>query len=147
METVAVLYWVFEKVSKVNQTQKTGNIDHFFMRFLFGCRDDVKFPPPYNVLDAIDKINESFEGYRQMYDDLSEFAHPNWSGVAGSYSEVDRKNFRITFGLRMEDIPLSSGLAPLAASLHIFKHYYKELGNLMPTFIKICDLEVGAGKT
>ena len=142
METVAILYWLNDRIKKVNKTKHIGNIDHFFMRLFFGCRDDEKLPDPYNVLKAIDKINENFNGFRKMYDDLSEFAHPNWAGLAGSYSELDKKNFKVSFGSRTEDIPLSFGLAPLTASLHIFKHYYNESGDLMPEFITICESEL-----
>lgn len=140
IETVAILYFIYDKIKKVNNNKDIDNVDHFFMRLLHGCRDIQELPDSYNILTAIDKIDKIFEGFRKMYDDLSEFAHPNSSGLTFAYSEVDMNNYKMFFGVR-DNIPISFGLSPLVACLHIFIYYYNKFGELMPAFIEICNLD------
>lgn len=67
METVAILYSIHNEIEKVNNSKKIANINSFFIRLLYGCRDIDWLPkPPYNILTAIDKIDKSFEGFRKL---------------------------------------------------------------------------------
>ena len=66
-----------------------------------------------------------------MYDNLCEFTHPNWSGVMGSYSKIDKQKYTLFLGKEHGKPPLAFGLGPLIESLVIFQHYYNALADVL----------------
>ena len=66
----------------------------------------------YNVLTAVNRLDKEFGGLRQMYDNLCEFTHPNWSGVMGSYSKIDKQEYTLYLGKEHGKPPLAFGLGP-----------------------------------
>ena len=142
METAAVLYWLHTQIQAVVESKELGDVDTFLMRALFGWRDATMPAQAFNILKAIDEVEKQFTGYRGLYDALSEFTHPNWSGVHGAYAKTDRENFLENLGPEFTELPLVIGLKPLPASLEVFKFYYDQLSEIFPEFIKICDADV-----
>ncbi len=143
METVAMLFWLHKRVKTVVESKTVGEIDHFLMRALFGSReisDDL--PTPYNVLTAIDELVKEISSYRRAYDSLSEFLHPNFSGVHGSYAKLDMDRYWVDLGSEFAQVPLVMGLSCLWGSLGIGKHYYNELSSLLPAFVEVCDADI-----
>lgn len=141
METVAMLYWLYKRLNEVLDTQDLGDIDDFLMSALLGWRDDRVPMKAYNVLTAVNHIDKKYAGFREMYDSLSEFVHPNWCGAHGSYAKIDKENFWVDlgFGIRSESKP--QGIPHLSTSLVIFDCYYNELADLLPLFVSICEGE------
>ena len=142
METAAMLYWLYSKVKKAVDSQDIGDINDFLNRALLGWRDTKMPAQAYNILTAVDEIDKIFNGYRSLYDSLSEFAHPNWSGVHGAYAKINTKEYSVDLGSEVTELPVAIGLPPLEGSLEVFKHYYNELSTLFPSFIQVCDDEI-----
>ena len=142
METVAMLYWLYSRIDQVVQSNDLGDLDAFLMRAMFGWRDGSMPAKAFNVLTAIDQMDKEFPSYRALYDSLSEFIHPNWSGVHGAYAKTDKENFSEDLGPEVTELPLPIGLIPLRASLEAFKFYYDKLSAMFPSFIKICDADI-----
>src|SRR5262249_27533665 len=68
---------------------------------------------------------------RQMYDTLCEFTHPNWSGVMGDYSRIDKEKYILYLGKEHAHPPLAFGLGPLIGSLAIFQDHYNALADVL----------------
>ena len=138
-ETTAVLYLLYKKIKKAAMTKMLGDIDDFLMKSLFGGR--VKNAPieSYNILTAINHADKDFSSYRESYDRLSEFVHPNWSGVSGAYSKLNRSTMELYLGKEFGKVPIMISLPLLAGALELFIHYYDELDHYLLKFNKFCD--------
>jgi hypothetical protein len=82
METVAALWYLSGKTKSVVDMQTVGDLDEFLMRLLMGSKVNSAMPQPVNVLTFVERVNAQFDGFRQQYDELSEFSHPNWAGTS-----------------------------------------------------------------
>ena len=138
-ETTAILYSLGVKIEEVIRTKNVENIDQFIMKSLFGGR--VKNAPIEctNILGAVDRINKKFMRFKDSYDDLSEYAHPNWSGLMGSYGNLAKETATLHLGREASKISAMVALPLLAASLAIFLHYYDEIKKRLPEFNNICE--------
>jgi hypothetical protein len=141
METVAMLYFLYWRIDQVLTSQELGDIDQFLMRGIFGWRDDTMPMQPLNVLTAIDRVDKQFEGYRGLYDELSEFAHPNWSGASGAYANLIQNKYAVELGTECSTLDLRTGLPAFRASLECFRYYYNLLSDIMPSFVEFCHAE------
>ena len=128
VETVAMVYWLHQKVSGFLDTKDVNALDEFLMKAMLGSRDGTTKLESYSVLTAVDRVEKDFPGVRSMYNTLCEFTHPNWSGALGSYGKIDRENYRLHLGKEHSQPPLAFGLGPLIGSLAIFQDYYNDLG-------------------
>lgn len=138
-ETTAVLYWLYKSIKQVCATKELGNIDEFFMKSLFGSKDEERLPESYNILTAINHTDKDSQGYRNAYNSLSEFAHPNWSGLSGAYSKLNREKIILELGKELGNIPLSVALPLLLGALTLFIDYYNEMETYLLQFNEICD--------
>jgi hypothetical protein len=138
-ETTAILYSLGVKIEEVIRTKDVENIDQFFMKSLFGGR--IKNAPIEctNILGAVDRINKKFKHFRDSYDDLSEYAHPNWSGLMGSYGNLVKETATLHLGREASKISVMVALPLLAASLAIFLHHYDEIKKRLAEFNNICE--------
>ncbi len=127
VETVAMTYWLNQKVGEFFKTKDIQKLDEFLMKAMHGSRDDTTPIEPYNVLTAVDKMDKKHNGFRKMYGWLCEFTHPNWSGVLGAYGKVDHKKHCLKLGSKNNRVPVMLGLGPFNASLKLFEHYYNKL--------------------
>lgn len=141
-ETTAILYSLDVKIEEVIRTKDVENIDQFFMKSLFGGR--IKNAPIEctNILGAVDRINKKFKHFRESYDDLSEYAHPNWSGLMGSYGNFVKETATLHLGREASKISAMVALPLLAASLAIFLHYYDKIKKQLPEFNNICEQSI-----
>jgi len=119
-ETTSVLYWLYKSLEKVCTKKELGNIDEFFMKSLFGSKNGEMPLESYNILTAIDHTDKVFKGYKNAYNSLSEFAHPNWPGLLGAYSNLNRKKICLELGKDVGNIPISSSLSLLVGALTLF---------------------------
>jgi hypothetical protein len=55
-------------------------------------------PEAINVLTFVKRLDKQMPGFEAAYHSLSECAHPNWRGVSGLYSKIDRENFVVHYG-------------------------------------------------
>ncbi|MDP2606665.1 MAG: hypothetical protein Q8S00_29350 [Deltaproteobacteria bacterium] len=131
VETTATVYWLYQRSREFLDKPDEASFDEFLMRGMLGSKDSTTKMESYNVLTAVDRLDKEFEGMRQMYDTLCEFTHPNWSGVMGSYSKIDKQKYTLYLGKEHTKPPLAFGLGPLIGSLVIFQDYYNALANVL----------------
>lgn len=138
-ETTALFYSFYLRLKKVTDDQALTDFDEFLMKLLFGFKNDKDFPGAINILNAVDKLDKLIDGFRYNYDQLSEFCHPNYSGVLGAYAVTNRETGWVDFGHEIKELSPMVGLHPLVASLEMFMHFYNESAELIPTLIEICE--------
>jgi hypothetical protein len=131
VETTAMLYWLHQKPSEFLEKPDEDAYDKFLMKGMLGSKDRTTKAESYNVLTAVDRLDKKFKGLRQMYDTLCEFTHPNWSGVMGSYSRIDKDTYILYLGKEQAHPPLAFGLGPLIGALAIFHDYYNALADVL----------------
>lgn len=111
------------------------------MKLSMGSRTDTDImPQAVSVLTFVDRVERDAEGFRQQYDCLSEFAHPNWAGTALLYSKPDPPNLWTDFGanIRGVDGPKQVGVVNLSVALMFFERSYNQIAKVMPAFIELC---------
>jgi len=136
-ETAALAYHTCKHIEKVVETGKIGDIDETLMKVLFGERLPEAEWKSINILTAIDKLDKEAPGVRGLYEDLCEFAHPNWSGAMGAYAKADQDYFNLDFDQKHKNVPPEAGLEALIGALVAFEHSESAMSAILPDFTKI----------
>jgi hypothetical protein len=126
-----MIYWLNKKSKEFLEKGDEESFDEFLMKGLLGSKDGTTQIESYNVLTAVDHLNKDFDGLRKMYDTLCEFTHPNWSGVMGSYSKLEKERYMLYLGKEHRQPPMAFGLGPLIGCLAIFQDYYNGLADVL----------------
>jgi hypothetical protein len=98
VETNAALWYLDEKVGTALKHKKLGDLDDCVMSLLSGTYAWEEFPNPIRVGKLVECVERSGPGFREQYNTLSEYAHPNAHGTTGLYSYDDRENIFVDFG-------------------------------------------------
>ena len=141
VETSAALWYLHAKLDATITARAVGDVDDFLMKLAMGSRTDTDImPQAISVLTFVDRVEKDAEGFRQQYDRLSEFAHPNWAGTALLYSKPDPPNLWTDFGanIRGVDGPKHVGVINLSVALMFFERSYNRIADIMPAFIELC---------
>lgn len=128
IETAALLFSLHKRTNEFLANHNVNEYDKFLMSCLVGSRDEEAKYQAINVLNHIDRFEKIVPGFRSTYDILSEYAHPNWSGLKGAYGATDRANFVTRFGASEVRALSGIGVSALTGTLMAFHHYYNELG-------------------
>lgn len=141
IESVSLIYYLNTKVENSIEKKSIEGLDDNLMRLLMGGRLAESKTESINVLTLVDHLSKIAPGVRKYYDDLSEFAHPNWSGSLGSYGTINKEEMKIEFGILkdLNSYPYDIALNSLVASLGAFRIFYNDLADLIPEFSKLCD--------
>lgn len=144
MESVAAMDYLYIKLQKVVDTEKLGDIDGYLMRLLGGGKMDIAPYEAINVNTFIDYLERKTPGFREIYDQMSEYAHPNSQGTTYLYSKPDQEKLWVDFArdIRGDDIKVY-GLSTLNSLLATFEDSYNKVGELMPAFVEICENSLG----
>lgn len=132
----AALTWKLKEILDKRAGKSPEELNTALMRALAGSTALEEGPAPYNVLSCLDVLTKTIEGARQTYESLSEFAHPNWRGVLGLYSKIDRQKFITYFGRGIGG-PLAKYqiTTALCAAMGTFEYAYNAIGDGMPQWI------------
>ncbi|MHB9099057.1 MAG: hypothetical protein ACYC5X_14675 [Syntrophales bacterium] len=139
METVAMFYVCFSKVSASIKENNVDDIDDFLMKALQGTRDGTGLVNHYNALTAVQHIGKRNKAFEELYLGLCEFTHPNWAGVSLVYSEQIDEGHMVIKTINDSSFADTIGMKPLMASLMLFDEIYHEIGKLVPKFTEVCD--------
>ena len=142
METEALFGLFIDKLLKSINTKNFNDFKDLLEINLLGARSDIatkKFnrPNSINVLTYIDQMNKKIPNYRNYYDFLSEFAHPNSAGLCKIYSKIDWNNKTISFGNNRERIDINIIPKQLNISLDWFINEYSESADLLDQLLKL----------
>ncbi len=131
LETVALAYALHEHLTIFLNDKNKSELDSFLMRCLFGFKDDPQFPKSVDVLTFIDAVDKSIPRFRKMYDILSEYASPNYSGMLASFGKIDKEKFELKLGPQNMKNINKIGVSALSIALTIFTHYYDDSSELI----------------
>lgn len=109
VETIGTFYYVNKKIIEFTDNCDFVAIHHLLMSAVFGRKDFDSEIKPIQILTAIDHLDKKFNGFRDLYDHLSEFAHPNANGGLGSYGGSKGNLLDIYFGSTPLSVSLLSG--------------------------------------
>lgn len=99
-ETFSVLAYINFKLEKFESDKDLRALLDITKRLSIGWKGDAEFPEMINVLTCVDFVNKKLDpSFRRLYDSLSESAHPNYSGVLGSYSLANHDTLEVKVGL------------------------------------------------
>jgi hypothetical protein len=88
IESSSALHYVSVKVNSVVESLNNHDAaNEQLSRVLLGRRDHERVPA-INVLTYVDRANRQLPHTRELYDDLSEITHPNWSGTVLLFSRA-----------------------------------------------------------
>ncbi len=146
-ETAALLFYTHTKIDTAVETRDVSEINDILMRIMFGERrqqitGDVNILA-VNILTVVDLLDKEMEklgaqGIRALYDDLCEFAHPNFSGGFGAYADATGDDpFQLAFGFESEILDSDMPLSALHMSLLILEEYDRKLIEILPKFTKL----------
>jgi hypothetical protein len=149
LETTAALRYLCAIVETVVESGVIGDIDDYLMKLTMGTATganetdsdagDPVLPRPIRVGAFIKQMDKEIEGVSHNYGILSEYAHPNWAGTA-LYCKHNVEDRSTTFGQNIRGESTSSiGVNNLSGALITFERSYKRIGDLMPTFIELCE--------
>jgi hypothetical protein len=127
VETVAMTYWLSQKVGEHLENREDSKLDEFLMKAMMGSREQNWHHEAHNVLTAVNKLDKNYSGFRKMYDKLCEFLHPNWAGALGAYGEINTEQLSLSLGSKNNPTQIIHGLAPFILSLTVFEAYYNLL--------------------
>jgi hypothetical protein len=140
MESAALFYWLYKELQSAIERGSSDKINEFLGRALVGTRNDATPLLAHNVLNAIDAVDEDIPGYRQLYQDLCEIAHPNWGGGLGAYAELNTE--RVWYELEEARLPRPIVLGPLVTTLELFVAFYDRMIPHLQAFAALCEREL-----
>lgn len=139
METSSILFHVESKIKKSIEDFEIDLVDQYLMKISLGSKNQKSDYNILNCITAIDLVDKKkYDNYRKMYDQLSEYAHPNWSGTAGFFSKIKSEGIK-SFGKNIGFKNPFIIIFPFAISLQILLDSYNNLSDMMPKFINKCE--------
>jgi hypothetical protein len=132
VETFAVLFVFDERLERFikDKSKNVDELDDFLMCSLMGSKNKPfpGLPEAVNILNRIDRVDKTAPGFRDNYDALSEYVHPNWAGVLGAYGETVEQPFGLNLVTTAKPDGYAAGLFVLLSTLKSFEGYYKQAG-------------------
>lgn len=124
LETVCLMFLLYRRIEEFNIDHDTDKLGDFLTKALLGSKNESTPFQSDSILKSVDKADKTFRGLRQMYDDLCEFTHPNWSGVLAAYSVYDDDSHIMNLRKNGPSTRIEQGVAPFVQSLVMFSDYY-----------------------
>jgi hypothetical protein len=144
-ETGAIVRHLTDSIQKASDDKDVDALDKVIMSVGFGERLGWLASEGYqalNVLTVIDKMDKSVfhdkqPRFRNTYDFLSEFVHPNHLGILGLYSDNFPKEYRIEFGVTTEKKQrMLPHLRIASAMIWLVEIAASDIDKLIPTITK-----------
>lgn len=133
----AAMTWYLLEILENRKGYTPAKLNDKLMRMFAGSKNGwADGPEAISLLTFVERLNRKLPGFHAAYNSLSEYAHPNWLGVSGLYSKIDRENFTIHYGYGLRTEPAGRQLAnALVGGLLAFEDGYNKINNTMPAFI------------
>lgn len=140
LETSAMLAYLNLKIEKFIETKDIKEFDSRLMQLLVGSRIHEE-PTSINIMTAIESVGKQcvdLKGFKDYFETLCEFAHPNFSGTNGSFGSL--KDGKTTYHLKPEDFEQQKQdtINALCFGLRVLKYFsleiYENTDNLVETY-------------
>jgi hypothetical protein len=127
-ETVATLIYLNQLTASVLD----GKLDfHAFSEktsvLLLGSRNRSTKHTAQSILTVLEKCDKRYPGLKNLYDDLSESAHPNFEGICMGYSTVDHDNCVTNFSNRSAEMYRAGHFRSMQICMELFEVEYNEV--------------------
>lgn len=127
LEALAVLIHLNHKMKAVSKGelnfQEFGDVTS---RLALGSKRYKLEIEAVNVLTMIDKGDTEYPGLREIYDRLSESAHPNYEGLLRGYTKIDHDEYEVNFSNRWIEIYGLDYLNELNLCMEIYYNEYDQ---------------------
>jgi hypothetical protein len=145
MESVAML-WMLHGLVKGYQGGDPDRLDMKLMRLVLGSKARADRPDPVQVLVAIRKISKTLTHFEALYNDLSEYAHPNDAGTASSFARIDPRGTQAIFDAAGENAARRAWLLieSLATTLMLVMPLYDDIASSWLRFVEKCEADIEA---
>jgi hypothetical protein len=152
VEVSAAAWFLCAKVQGVVDSNAVADVDDYLMKLSMGTATGwpedsspgaVTMPRPVKVGKMLEQAEKDIEGFSHQYGLLSEYAHPNWAGTVLLYSDTDKQTAVTDFGRNMRKAENAKviGAGNLSVALKMFASRYDRISDLLPEFIRICEVQ------
>src|SRR5258708_7897975 len=136
----AAMAWYLLDILEDRANRTPAQLNDVLMRMFAGSKNGwTDGPEAINVLTFVKRFDKKLPGFEGSYNSLSEYAHPNWMGVSGLYSKIDKPNFTVYYGrcLRPESSERAGNqlVSALIGGLISFEVAYDTISDVMPAFL------------
>jgi hypothetical protein len=133
----AAMTWYLLGILENRKGYTPAELNDVLMRMFAGSKNGwADGPEAINVLTFVKRLDKRMPGFEAAYHSLSEYAHPNWRGVSGLYSKIDRENFTVYYGRGLRDHPAGKEMGnALVGGLLTFEAGYNKIADAMPVFL------------
>lgn len=128
IETVATLVYLNQLTANVlDGTLNFHTFSETTAILLLGSRNGVTRHAARSILTVLEKCDKRYPGLKNLYDDLSESAHPNFEGTCMGYSTVDRDNYVTNFSNRWAKMYADRHVELMQKCIELFEAEYNEV--------------------
>jgi hypothetical protein len=133
----AAMTWYLLEILENRKGDTPAQLNDTLMRMFAGWKNGwAEGPEAINVLTFVKRLDKKMPGFEAAYNSLSEYAHPNWRGVSGLYTKIDRENFTVYYGRGLRAVPAGNEMAnALIGGLLTFEAGYNKIADAMPAFL------------
>jgi len=93
-ENTAYMYDLSKKIKTYYEQDNYLEIHNVIVNRLVGSRLSSNVKQIVNVLTVINTVAKEIPDFKEFYEFISDFCHPNYSGMKGIYGKIDKKNVR-----------------------------------------------------
>lgn len=127
LETVAVAFALKRGLVRFRHTRNVEVLDGYVMRLLFASAAPDAKRSAMNVTGLVDAVDKRIPGLRETYNSFSEYVHPNWSGMFGSFGTIEQHTLILRLGMSEESAAWGVGVNSLVGLLAEFQEIYNGL--------------------
>jgi hypothetical protein len=136
----AAFVWRLSQLLEDRQKYSEADLLRKFEQMLLGSKNtsgDLELPKAINIITMMTHLDKRFPGIKEGYDQLSEFVHPNWSGVFGLFSATDWRTHTTKFTRDVGEMAAKEiASILLAGSLDLFERGYNSISAGLPKFVR-----------
>lgn len=128
IETTAILIYLNHLTRRVlDGTENFHDFSDKTSRLLLGSKNRSTELEAVNLLTVLKHAEKRYPGITEIFEDLSETAHPNYEGMGFGYSRVDHEQYVSNFGNKLMEM-FEAQYEPTAGfCMHIFEHEYNQV--------------------
>lgn len=127
-ETLAILIYLNQRTTAVlDGTMTFSDFSMTTQRLVLGSKVDDDPEQAINILTVLKHCDKQYAGMMDLYNDLSESAHPNYQGMSAGYTKIDHEADAVKFYNRWME-KHGAGLPDgIMLCIEIFHHEYNKV--------------------
>jgi len=137
-ENTAYVYDMQIRIQKLIDAEKYEDINDLINNRIFGTTLKDDFPDITKIMSVIDTVTKDFPPFRDTYERLSQYCHPNYSAMMGLYTSLDNyPSATINRVLGLSESNLNILLNSLLPCLTIYDLSLDNVDKIYPVMCKI----------